>query len=64
MIDIKEVAQQPRYDNVNERREGEADGERPCVELNKSGEAPEADSEVVGCQTMYQTLGQVHTALP
>jgi len=43
MIDEKEIAQQPRYENVNESREAEADGERPCVELDKSSEAPEAD---------------------
>jgi hypothetical protein len=54
MIDEKEIAQQPRYENVNESREAEADGERPCVELDKSSEAPEADPEVIGCQTMYQ----------
>ena len=64
MIDVKEIAQQPRYENVNERREGEADGERPCVELDKSGEAPEGDPRVVGGQTMYQLPGQVRTSLP
>jgi hypothetical protein len=43
MVDEKQIAQQPGYDNVNERGEGKAYGERPCVELDKSDEAPEGD---------------------
>ncbi len=63
MIYEQEIAQQCRDEGVDQREDGEASGEGPCVEFDESCEAPQGEPTVCDRQLrIWSPEGGVRTA--